>query len=82
MKNYKKMYVELCKSFIKDFFAEHCKVNGGVETDCFWNEAKKSGLWVRKTYGTAMSVALEELTTVEPVSDDTGKYLFSVFKLK
>ena len=37
---------------------------------------------VRGTYGTPMSSALEELTNVDIVSDDSGTYLFSVFRLK
>lgn len=82
MKNYREMYVELCKDFIKDFFAEHCKENGGVETNCFWNAAEECGLWIRKTYGTAMSEALEALTTVETVNGENGEYIYTVFKLK
>lgn len=82
MKNYKEMYVELCKEFIKDFFTEHCKANGGIEIGCFWNAAEESGLWIRETYGTAMSEALEALTIVETVNGENGEYIYTVFKLK
>lgn len=82
MKNYNEMYVELCKDFIKEFFCGAFCKNGGVESGCFWNEAEKSGLWVRGTFGTAMSKALEEIAFVETVSDENGNFLYNVFKLK
>ena len=43
--------------------------------------AAASELWERGTYGTPMSKALEELTTVDIVSDENGKYLYPVFRL-
>lgn len=55
--------------------------NGGIEVNCFWEKAEKSGLWVRGTFGSAMSLALEELTTVEIVNGDNGEYLYTVFRL-
>lgn len=73
MKKYNEMYVELCKDFIKEFFVEHSVKNGGVEIGCFWNEAEKSGLWVRGTFETAMSKALEELAFVDTVNDENGE---------
>lgn len=82
MKNYKEMYVELCKNFIKELFAEKCTNGGGIESECFWKIAEESGLWVRGTYGTAMSDALNELAIVETVNNDNGEYLYTVFKLK
>lgn len=82
MKNYEGMYIELCKDFIKEFFAEKCKPEGGVVVECFWKEAEKSGLWVRGTYGTAMSKALEELAIVETINGANGEYLYTIFKLK
>ena len=79
----KQIKVEWCMNFIKSFFKKHCIPGGGVETNCFWKAAEKSGLWVRGTYGTPMSEALCELTKVEDVhNSETGEYLFSVFKLK
>ena len=82
MKNCNEMYVELCKDFIKEYFAEHCKENGGVMVECFWDAAENSGLWIRGTYGTAMSKALAELTIVETVNGENEEYLYTVFKLK
>lgn len=79
MKNIK---IEWCKNFIKAFFEKHVVKGGGVYTGCFWDAAEKSGLWVRGTYGTPMSQALGELTTVETVSDENEKFLYNVFKLK
>ena len=82
MKDYKELQIKLCEDFIKEFFAEHCMPNGGVETNCFFNEAEKNGLWVRGTYGTSISKALERITAVEPVYNNNYEYLYSVFKLK
>ena len=78
MKNIK---VEWCENFIKSAFAKIPFEKGGIEVGCFWNMAEKSGLWVRGTYGTPMSEALEKLTKVETVSDDNGKFLYNVFRL-
>lgn len=75
----KEVKVEWCKNFIKSVFEKHdCKA---IYTECFWDMAEKSGLWVRGTYGTPMSKALEELTKVETISDGDGNYLYTVFRL-
>lgn len=81
MKNIK---VEWCENFIKARFTKHHAFPGpdaGIEVGCFWNMAAASGLWERGTYGTPMSEALEKLTKVEIISDENGKYIYSVFKL-
>lgn len=78
----KKVRVEWCENFVKSVFKKIPFENGGIETECFWNLAERSGLWERGTYGTPMSAALEKLTNVEIVSDDSGAYLYSVFRLK
>lgn len=80
MKNVK---IEWCENFIKSVFKKHVPFeNGGIETGYFWSMAERSGLWERGTYGTPMSSALEKLTNVDIVSDDSGAYLYSVFRLK
>lgn len=82
MKKSKEIKTEWCENFIKSAFEKIPFENGGIMTEAFWNMAEKSGLWVRGTYGTPMSKALEKLTRVEIVSDDNGNYLYSVFRLK
>jgi len=77
----KKVKVEWCKNFIKATFEKHPEAKG-IYTGCFWDLAEKSGLWKRGTYGTPMSTALEELTTVECVYGKDGEFLFHIFKLK
>lgn len=80
MKNVK---IEWCENFIKSVFKKHVPIeNGGIETNCFWNMAERSCLWERGTYGSPMTLALEKLTNVDIVSDDSGTYLYSVFRLK
>ena len=81
MKNIK---VEWCENFIRAWFAKHAFLgpNAGIEVNCFWKMAEASGLWERGTYGTPMSKALGNLTTIETICDDDGKRLFDVFKLK
>lgn len=75
----KQVKVEWCENFIKKAFKKKkCK---GIEVGCFWDMAEKSGLWVRGTYGTPMSEALEKLTNVEVVSDAEGNFLYHVFRL-
>lgn len=79
MKNIK---VEWCENFIKSLFSKKIQSGGGVEVGCFWKLAEASGLWVRGTYGTPMSEALEKLTTVETVKAKDGAFAYNVFKLK
>lgn len=47
----KEIKVEWCKNWIKHTFQKHPFENGGIEVNCFWGMAEKSGLWVRGTYG-------------------------------
>lgn len=77
----KEIKIEWCENFIKSAFRKTQFENSGIETNCFWNMAERSGLWIRGTYGTPMSVALEKLTNVNIVSDDSENYLYSVFRL-
>ena len=77
----KEIKVEWCKNWIKAQFARHPFPGGGFEVGCFWDMAEKAGLWVRGTYGSPMSEALSELTTVESVNDADGNYAYTVFRL-
>lgn len=77
----KQVKVEWCRNFIKSVFEKIPFENGGIEVNCFWRKAERSGLWERGTYGTPMSQALEELTRVEIVNDVYGNYAFTVFRL-
>lgn len=77
----KEIKVEWCRNWIRHTFKKLPFENGGIEVGCFWEMAEKSGLWVRGTYGSPMSQALEALTKVEIIQDNSGKYLFSVFRL-
>lgn len=78
----KKIKVEWCENFIKSVFKKIPFENGGIEVNAFWKKAEQSGLWIRGTYGTPMSQALEKLTEVESVADDNGNFLYNVFRLK
>lgn len=81
----KTIKVEWCENFIKTRFTKHHAFpgpNAGIEVNCFWKMAEASGLWERGTYGTPMSKALGNITTVETVRDKNGKRLFDAFKLK
>lgn len=75
----KEIKVEWCENFIKAIFIKHnCK---GIYTELFWELAEKSGLWVRGSYGSAMSKALVNIAAVETIEDVEGNYLYSIFKL-
>lgn len=67
----KEIKVEWCENFIKSVFEKIPFENGGIEINLFWDKAEKSGLWVRGTYGSPMSKALEKLVKVEILSDYT-----------
>lgn len=72
----KEIKVEWCENFIKSAFEKIPFENGGIEINLFWDKAEKSGLWVRGTYGSPMSKALEKLIKVEILSD------YTVFRLR
>ena len=55
--------------------------NPGIEVDYFWTLAERAGLWVCGTYGSPMSIALDNLCTVESVCDGEGHWMFNVFRL-
>ena len=74
----KKIKVEWCENWIKAQFKKLPFENGGIYTGLFWDKAEKSGLWVRGTYGSPMSEALEKLTKVETVHDNEGNFLYNV----
>ena len=78
----KEIKVEWCENWIKAQFEKLPFENGGIYTGLFWDKAEKAGLWVRGTYGSPMSTALENLTRVETIHDDNGNFLYNVFKLK
>lgn len=76
----KQVKVEWCENFIRARFTKHHAFpgpNAGIEVNCFWKMAEASGLWERGTYGTPMSKALGNLTTVETICDEDGKRLFT-----
>ena len=77
----KKIKVEWCKNWIKHTFQKLPFENGGIECNYFWDMAENTGLWVRGTYGTPMSTALGEIAKVETIQDDSGNFLYNVFKL-
>ena len=77
----KEIKVEWCKNWIKHTFQKLLFENGGIECNCFWDMAERSGLWVCGTYGTPMSTALGEITKVETIQDDSGNFLYNVFRL-
>ena len=72
----KEIKVEWCENFIKSVFEKIPFENGGIEINLFWDKAEKSGLWVRGTYGSPISKALEKLVKVEILSD------YTVFRLR
>lgn len=77
----KDIKVDWCKNWIKHTFKKLQIENGGIEINCFWDMAEKSGLWIRGTYGSPMSMALGELTRVEIIQDEDRNFLYNVFKL-
>lgn len=76
----KEIALRRCRNFIRKAFR-----NGeikGIEVGCFWEMAAKVLLYIPETYGTPMSDALEEMCTVESVLNDSGEFIYNVFRLK
>ena len=64
----KEIKVEWCENFIRAAFTKHHAFpgpNADIEINCFWDMAERSGLWVRGTYDSPMSQALENLVEVD-----------------
>lgn len=79
----KEIKVEWCENFIRAAFTKHHAFpgpNAGIEINCFWDMAERAGLWVRETYDSPMSQALENLVEVEAISRD-GEFCYHVFRL-
>lgn len=78
---------EWCENFIRHLFGKIAKDVGcgireaGIEVNCFWDRAERSGLWERGTYHTPMSGALERLVKVEAVHNEAGEYCYTVFRM-
>ena len=79
MKKMKQVTVKDCEKFIKELFAKY--QGKGIETNYFFKLAEARGLYVRGTYGSPISIALDNLTDVYTISDYKGNYLYSVFRL-
>lgn len=77
----KAVKVEWCENFIKAVFRKKVPECGGIYIGCFWDMAERSGLWEQGTYGTPMSKALENLTTVEAVHNNEGRFLYHILML-
>lgn len=77
----KEIKVEWCENWIKSQFKKLPSENGGIYVGLFWEMAEKSGLWVRESYGSPMSQALENLSKIESVCDNNGIFLYNIFKL-
>lgn len=74
--------VEWCENFIRSKFKKHPSPNGGIEINCFFKMAADAGLYEPGTYGSSMSEALTNLTTVDAIQDDEGNFLYLIFRMK
>lgn len=80
---YREIRQEWCEDWIRAAFAKIPDfADPGIEVNCFWRSAVRSGLYVSHTYDTPMSRALEKLCRVETVQDADGSYAYSAFHLR
>ena len=77
MKNIK---VEWCENFIRAKFQD--KNCHGIYTNLMFEMAERAGLYIKGTYGSAFSQALENITNVEIAKDINGNFAYSYFTLK
>lgn len=82
----KEIKVEWCENFIRAAFGKHHPFagnpNAGIEVLLFWELAEEAGLWIRGTYDTPMSQALENLCEVKTVCDNDNRFLYAAFRMK
>ena len=83
MKNAKEktIKVEWCENWIKSKFEKLPSFANGFECSHFFDMAEAAGVWVRGTYGSPMSEALEKLTFVDIVCDEDGNFKYHAFRL-
>lgn len=77
----KMIKAEWCENWIKSKFEKLPPSANGFECSHFFDMAEAAGLWVRGTYGSPMSEALEKLTVVESVHDKNGNLMYHAFRL-
>lgn len=66
--------------FIINQFKDHdCE---GIERECMFNMAAEAGCYTPGTYGSDFSRALSELCDVESVLNESGDWIYNVFRLK
>ncbi|MBP3541794.1 MAG: hypothetical protein J6K72_08320 [Clostridia bacterium] len=78
----KTIQVEWCKNWIKSRFAKLPSFANAIERNLLFSEAEKAGLYVRGTFDSSFSRAIEQLLEVEDVHDKNGNFLYYVFRLK
>lgn len=71
----KEIKIKWCENFIKKTFEKYAPYN--IEVNYFWNLAEKSGLWIRGTYGSPMSIALSKLVSIDTRYDKDGNFLYN-----
>ena len=74
--------LEWCENWIRATFSKMLPYGTGIERGCFFKMAEKAGLYIRDTYGSPMSQALENLCKVNTKHDADGNYLYTYFTLK
>lgn len=68
------------KMFILNQFRSHdCR---GIECELMFKMAAESGCYTPETYGSDFSKALSELCDVESICNDSGDWIYNVFRLK
>lgn len=74
------MMIERCRMFIINQFRSHkCT---GIERNLMFKMAADAGVYTPGTYGSDFSRALSELCEIEYRYNESGKWVYNIFKLK
>lgn len=72
--------IAFCEEFIEKLYEAHdCK---GIEINVMFDLAEKAGLYTKGVYGSAFSQALDNVVNVVWIHNESGDWIYSVFRLK
>ena len=78
----KDIKIEWCENFIRAKFKEIEGHGTGIYCGLMFDMAERAGLYIKGTYGSSFSQALENITNVETARNDSGAFLYHYFTLK
>lgn len=78
----KEIKIEWCENWIRKVFGRLPEGITGIECNLFWSMAVASRLYIKGTYGSPMTQALEKVgIVVDSVANEDRTHFYNVFRL-